>query len=659
MSEDLDRAASETPAIEARTIAIHALPRELARDLGAILRSDGALGPRVRGFVPLVSREKILFATGLVCLVGLVAFIQLGRPCEPRDTWDFAPLFIGLSAPVALLAARAIERRLAASRCPLPPGVFVLSRDLAVVEGDQLFVAPLASIAGTSGPSAAGARDPEVSLWLEGVPALSFRISAKGASDAAALLDAAIESARKGETGKDSLAELKRSSLWEKAPRAGLRAGYARSVLVSLPIALALGVTLFLARNALSDALALAAAGTDSNALRCYAEHGGSNAREVWAHALPDAAYAEALHVDTPDALTSFVASYPDAAQVPEARAHLYDLAYQDAQASSWSLLAFIERYPDAPQIPAVRAALPAMSLAEAVRTDDVGAYTYVIHQYPGTPQALEATTRRHARYESARASATGGGEPAAAAFLASLFAYLEAHEGPDVFVRFRTPDSEMLAAFDDAVRAQNDVPVERIAPSFSYRLNLQRETLVFDRLIAAFQHIAPSDVLALARGRGLPAALGEVELAETLLELPEEQRAAEEARLRAAADDDSGAPEIRVLYDVLPTFAVFDLVERRDPFPDVFGDRRAPSPPRHFAGFVVHFDVELRVPGEPTRRHFELDVEPPPSFSVDGGEEAPTASTIYELMATRAFDQLGERLVSGFFAPTTDAAPL
>ncbi len=653
--------AAEASPLEVRTLSIAALPKELVRELASVLRSDGPLGPRVRGRMAFVSKEKILSAASVVALLGLgiVSAIQLGRPCSPHDSLDFIPLFLALGLPIALLVTRAFERRLAVARCPLPAGVFVLSRDAVVVEGDQLFVAPLASVAGTSGPTRVpGSRDPELSLWLEGLPALSFQVAGKGAAEAAARAEAAIESVRRGEGGKDSLAELRRASLWDRAPRVGLRAHYVRSLLLSLPVAALLGVALFFARNEVSDAMALAAASSDTTALRCYADNGGARAHEVRTRTLPDAAYAEALRADTPDALASFVASYPGTSHTDEARAQLYDRAYTDAQESSWSLRAFLERYPDAPQIADVRAALPVMSLREAIATDDVGAYTYVIHQYPGTPQALEATRRRHARYETARASGNGGREAEATAFLAALFGYLEAQEGPDVLVRFRTPDSEMLSAFDDAVRSRNDEPIERIAPSFSYRLNAQREMLVFDRLVSAFARIAPNDVLALAHGRPLQPALGEVALAAQLMELPEEERTDEEARLRAAADDDSGAPEIRVLYDVLPTFGVFDLVETSDPLADLLGGSigRRPAAPRHFAGFVVHFDVEMRVPGEPTRRRFELDVEPPASFLVDGGEESPTVGTIYELMATRAFDQLGERLVAAFFAPSEGA---
>ena len=136
---------------------------------------------------------------------------------------------------------------------------------------------------------------------------------------------------------------------------------------------------------------------------------------------------------------------------------------------------------------------------------------------------------------------------------------------------------------------------------------------------------------------------------------MTEEEAVAERARLAVWVEDETGQPEIRIDYTILPTGGVYvsDSIPSFDPrMLDQEVDARA------FAGFRVVFAIEMRIPGHPERHAFVLDVEPPPSFTVDGGEGRASGGTIYEAMATQAFDRLGSGLAAAFLGePDGDAA--
>ena len=195
---------------------------------------------------------------------------------------------------------------------------------------------------------------------------------------------------------------------------------------------------------------------------------------------------------------------------------------------------------------------------------------------------------------------------------------------------------------------------------TFSRRISTQREALVFDRLRTAFAAVAPSDVLPVALGRNLPdrSTADQRELA--LSEVPEEEREATLARWATEEDDDSGMPEIRVTYEVEPDGRVYQERQEIDPRSEEarrIDDLRAAlegrdegPDTRAFAGFRILYDIELRMPGTAEHPHFTLAIAPPPTFTVDGGEERARDATIYEVMITSAFDALGAELERAFF---------
>jgi hypothetical protein len=89
----------------------------------------------------------------------------------------------------------------------------------------------------------------------------------------------------------------------------------------------------------------------------------------------------------------------------------------------------------------------------------------------------------------------------------------------------------------------------------------------------------------------------------------------------------------------------------------------------RQFVGIVVNFDVSMRVPGEAETYDFELEVQPPDHFTVDyrspygslagldlPGLGGPTEGHVYDVMASRAFDELTTKLRGVFFNPSSKA---
>lgn len=665
---------------EGRTVELSGLPPATSRELAT------ALGPRGVALLAspdrFVARERIL--VGLTIAGALALFAIMARafaaPCEPQHEASFAVIYALPLAPLALLVVRWAMFRARAARMPFAPGVYVLERDVVIAHGPALRIVPLASVAAVGAPR----RLPlggvaEITLWIEGEPAETCAVPAATADEVALRIEKAREDATAPPTATptrrrhDALAELRRGAVWERAPRERPRGSWAAAVGIAIPIALGLGAVALVGRNLASDALALdgALAVSDVDALRCYAEAGGRHAVHVQRELLPRAAYQRAIATGDAAALGEYVEAFPDGPDTPLARERWIAMEYESARTSAWSLRAFVSRFPDAPQSADAHAALPRLALDDAIRSGDAAAYTFVMHAHAGTPEAEEARRRRHARYEDALASLTErGGRPEVIAFLRALFAYLEAHDGPAVAVRFRTPSDAALRRFDALVaRTQNDA-VEPIAPSFSRRLSMQREAIIFDRLHAALEPLVPRDVLRLGRGANLPEQPSPEDIEEQVALYPEEEREAARAQILERAEDARDEPEIRIDYVVEPSGAVYE-----DAGGDLGDSPLAGLDPellarlvggvpsretRRFAGFLVTFVVEMRIPDAPERHSFVITVQPDDSISIEGGTGAPSDATVYEVLATTAFDRLGTELTAAFVgrAPPFDAAP-
>ncbi|MFN9810465.1 MAG: hypothetical protein ACK6CU_12625 [Deltaproteobacteria bacterium] len=615
-------------AASARTVPFAALTDAQRTELVKGLSAAGV----ARGHDRFLARERLALGMIPFSLVGIVALglAAFGDACWPTQTWIWAVVYAAASMPIAYVITRAIGHSLAARRLPITPGVYVTSEDVVVAHASAaaaMRVTPISTVAAVGTPRRLPmSPHAEITLWLEGEPAEVLSVPAMEA-------DAALESierARTPETAErardarrhDPLAELKRSAVWEKASRARPSSDVPRSVVLSALVALVGGVVILFARNAISDRVAVqgAIAANDVEALSCYVEHDGVHAAHVRDNALPHAAYERARASGDLEQLGQYVEAYPDGPDTAAARTDLIAHELEAARSDAWRLRGFIARFPDAPQIGEARALLPALSLAAAIEADDVGSYAFVMREHPGTPQAEEAARRRSARYAQVLGALVArGGREEASGFFRTLFAWLEAHETHDVLVRFRTPSSEALRDFDRVASALAEREVEPIAPSFSRRLSEQREALVFDRLRTAFAELAPRDVLPVVRGTQLSDALT-AEQREALLarhaEDPAALAAATEA-LERDQDDDSGEPEIRIVYEVVPDGRLFTSTPE-DPLAGMRGDSRlrealermgmrAPAQDpiqrdeRAFAGFRVVFDIEMRAPASAT----------------------------------------------------------
>ncbi len=692
------------PTTAGRTIAFASLSDAQRAELVKALGS-GAGSVVARGRDRFVARERLALGLLPFSFVGLIA-LALGAfadACWPTQTWIWAVAYATAAMPIAYVVTRAVGARIAAQRMPFAPGVYVTSDDVILAHASAaaaMRVVPISAIAAVGTPR----RLPlspyaEVTIWLENEPAETLSILALQADEAVGAIERVREpvpqptgSARDARR-RDPLGELKRTTVWERAAQAAPASDVPRSVVVSALVALALGVIVLVGRNAISDRVALQAAisSDDVEALRCYVEHDGVHAAHVAANALPHAAYGRAVASGDLTLLGDYVTAYPEGPDTAQARAAWIEGEYAIARDDAWRLRAFLSRFPDAPQAGDARERLPRLALASAIEADDVGSYAFVMREHPGTPEATEAARRRSERYTRVLDEIVlRGGRPEAITFFRALFAYLEAHETHDVLVRFRTPSSEVLRDFDRIASELAERPVEPISPSFSRRLSEQREALVFDRLREAFIGIAPRDVLPVVRGTQLPSQLTPEQRAVYLAPHLEDREAlaAATAALDHDQDDDSGEPEIRILYDVLPDGRIFTSspdpaipatmgdpalaaalarmgIHRPDLAPAVQEDRRA------FVGFRIRFDIEMRTPTPPTtdaatpatpgpRATFSIDVAPPPSVHIEAGDDLASAGAIYEAMATEAFDQLGAELLRGFFGEVhaTDGPP-
>ena len=684
---------AQRPLASGRTIAFASLSdaqrAELVKSLGA-----GSGGAVVRALDRFAARERLALGMLPFSLVGLVALAlaAFADACWPMQTWIWAVAYATASMPIAYAVTRAIGARIASQRMPIAPGVYVTSEDVIVAHASAaaaMRVVPVSSIAAVGTPR----RFPlspyaEVTIWLESEPAETLSVPAIQADEAVGAIERVREptpatGSARDQRRRDPLGEIKRTTVWERASQAAPASDVARSVVVSALVALVLGALVLVTRNAISDRIALqgAIAAHDVEALRCYVEHEGVHAADVAANALPHAAYERAVASGDLVALGDYVTAYPEGPDTPAARTAWIEGEFAIARDDAWRLRAFLARFPDAPQVVEARERLPRLALAAAIEADDVGSYAFVVREHPGTPEATEAARRRSERYTRVLDEiTTRGGREEAIAFFRALFVYLEAHETHDVLVRFRTPSSEVLRDFDRIASELAERAVEPIAPSFSRRLSEQREALVFDRLREAFTEVAPRDVLPVVRGNQLPSLLTTEQREAYLaphLEDPDALAAATSA-LDRDQDDDSGGPEIRIVYEVIPDGRLYTSSPdasvpgaRGDPALAAalarMGIRRPDLEPvqddRAFVGFRIRFDIEMRTPPAsppPTgvaapaelapRARFSIEVAPPPSFHMDAGEDLASAGAIYEAMATEAFDRLGAELLQGFF---------
>lgn len=636
----------------ARTVELDTLSASHRKELLAALASDRRVffGPS-RFFAEHRTLALVALLTPILTLVSVGT--RYGNPCSPTQDplWIFG-YALGLLGPTYLAVAWLLHT-VRARTLPFAPGIYVLGRDVVVARTRSLRIQPLAELAAVGSTKAPPLSSfAELTLWVEGEPKASCFVPAAEIEETVQRVEAAREAASRGAPVSDPLRELRRSDALEKASRARPAGDGLRLVAAAAVLSMIVSAALFPLRNRLSDASALASAGDDIEALTCYADQAGAESARVRGELIPHAAYRIAHTAGTVNALTDFLNAYPTSPDAEAARHEREELAWSTAGRDVWSLSAFVAAYPDSPHVIEARRLLPGLALANAREQNDVASLTNVIRTYPGTPEANTASELRHGRYVAALDSLRArGGRAEVLAYFERLFGYLESHDAPEVLVRFRAPSATFLTALDELLGRQNGGDVEPIAPSFSARPSRMRETIVYDRLQAGFRAVVDADVLPLDHGVRLPDRLSEAEVAARIqsemdLGASPEELTALSARLHEDNDPpallDGTAPEIRIDYEVVPTGDIYVL----DGAPSPYGG--PPDPPRRFAGFRIDFVVELRLGSEPQRPILRFSVTPPASMMV--GDVDPSASTIYERLASAAFDQLGSELTGAFF---------
>jgi hypothetical protein len=281
---------------------------------------------------------------------------------------------------------------------------------------------------------------------------------------------------------------------------------------------------------------------------------------------------------------------------------------------------------------------LPRAALVEAQKKDTVTALREVIQSYPGTAVIPEARASIHRLFvralESFRHEASS--DPRTLKFMEGLLAFQEKRDSPALAVRFHRPQSGMLQATDAFLTARSaDAKggFAPVAPHFDDEHATPREAAIVSALQDAFKAIIPGDILSLER----------VEAAKDVKE--GESKDAKAAAAPGAAID--------IGYDVKWSGSIYS------------SDKSG----RRFVGIRVPFDVAMRVPEVSDPLSFAFAVEPPDHFEVSftsftarylhvENDDHPSDDTVYEVMASRAFDQLHTKLRGVFFREAKDPEP-
>lgn len=306
---------------------------------------------------------------------------------------------------------------------------------------------------------------------------------------------------------------------------------------------------------------------------------------------------------------------------------------------------------------------LPKAALRAAENVNTVSAFREFFTRYPGSTAEARARKSVHQLYTTTLArfrEQAATSDPRLLPFMGKLLSHLESHDNGNVEVRFHIPSSGTLRLVDSLLqrRAQSDPTIKNlipVAPHFDEAHSLSREASIVGNLKAGFAAVFPSDVMTIVRGKRI-----EVDSAPPAA--PSGEPGSAPAPRSVAALGDITVPTIEVQYRISGG---------EDLYSEVTGNRQ-------FVGIVVHFDVTMRIPGEPDVLDFALDVAPPSSFLVQytaprrrehgdlepvddllrqGSRGGPTEGRVYDEMAARAFAQLTKKLREVLFRPDSDAA--
>lgn len=540
-----------------------------------------------------------------------------------------AAIFFGVYSIVSIIRRTKLRASL-----PFMPGRYLFPMDFIDARDKTLRIVPLASLVDlqavhhhTNGVYSYTL----FTLTFEGGKAETFSLNNKGLAEAA-LNQLRSERAALGQAVQDRnveviaaldpFFEVRINDAWDKpladkpfeqGPTAtDIPAWLKKGALVSLAPAILFGPIVWYVRNRLSDDSMFeeAKARNTEDAFESYLWHGKRHADEVrnewiWKAALADA----------------------------------------EKKGTSADLRAFLKKYPDAPVAKEIQNdKLPRLALNEAKTQGTVSALRDFLKEFPGSVVDADAKGAIHKLFADTLAAfkpQASTKDPKMLPFIERLVKYMEAQGSPPVKVSFRIIKSPSLALADKLLQSKEpdtgSVPglalggtgsVAAASSHFSEERSGTREGAIVKVLQQSFATIFPADVLPLQEGE----------------------------RRSDASDKNAvvSAPTIEIDYEVGWSGSTYTSEKSG----------------REFVGIKIDFQTAMRLPGEPDKEtlRFKLRVEPPEHFTVNYqalgnfldtkylNNAGPSDSTVYEVMAARAFDQLSTQLKGVFFKEDSDA---
>lgn len=283
-----------------------------------------------------------------------------------------------------------------------------------------------------------------------------------------------------------------------------------------------------------------------------------------------------------------------------------------------------------------MKAGLPRVAFDDARKTHSVTKLRAVLKRYPEGELDDDVKAEVHKLYlasaEKFRAQAAHA-DPGLVPFVEQMLATLEASGNPVVQLRFTRPSSDELERMDGLLakfaRTQGK-SAEAAAPWFTNKSDAEREQKIVVGLQQGFSAIFPSDVM----------------------------------QISTTAQIDPRQPTMDIAYQIAGSGHAYTMTR---------GDKNHPESGteqdnRMFVGLICKFAVNVALPDQPPGWHFDLSVLPPEHFEVkDDAPEvlnkfgvAPTehvsGSSVYRIMAERAFDAMREKMRDVLFRPGSDA---
>lgn len=292
---------------------------------------------------------------------------------------------------------------------------------------------------------------------------------------------------------------------------------------------------------------------------------------------------------------------------------------------------------------------LPKAAFKEAKVKGSVTAMREVLKKYPKSIIEKDAKDAIHNLFEKTRKDFHDQASTSDARlrpFMDKLIDHLEKTESNKVEVRFHSPSSATLEAVDTLLKTKGNVIA--VAPHFSDKDCIARETVISNRLGDGFSAIFPADIMTLSNG----ARIADTNAEEPLL-LGVAAKTAKKPGGKAPAQPEK--PKVDLSGITVPTI---DIRYRVGWGGEIYTESKGN---REFVGIIMQFNVAMVVPGDNQVFDFDLQVEPPEKFTVNytqyGGllganDGGPSEGRVYDVMAARAFDQLSSKLQSIIFKP-------